>query len=136
MSALGRVVRSGVGRRKLQTAVMTLTTLMAVTACVLAAGLLVASQAPFEHAFDAQKGADLGVQFDGSKATAAQVAATAPRAPGSAGSRCPGRSPSAWPIRWPVRCGPRPSPPRCSSAPSRSPSRSGSAPRSAMSRPR
>jgi putative ABC transport system permease protein len=77
MSALGRVVRAGVGRRKVQTAVMALTTLMAVTACVLAAGLLVASRSPFEQAFKAQNGADLAVQFDGSKATAAQAAATA-----------------------------------------------------------
>jgi putative ABC transport system permease protein len=76
MSALGRVVRSGVGRRKLQTAVMALTMLVAVAACVLAAGLLVASRAPFEQAFNSQNGADLGVQFDGGKATAAEVAAT------------------------------------------------------------
>jgi putative ABC transport system permease protein len=77
MSALGKVVRAGVGRRRVQTLVMTLTTMMAVTASVLAAGLLVASQAPFDHAFAKQKGAHLTAQFDGAKVTAAQVAATA-----------------------------------------------------------
>ena len=49
---LGRVVRAGVGRRRVQTVVMTLTTLLAVTASVLAVGLVVASSAPFQHAFD------------------------------------------------------------------------------------
>jgi putative ABC transport system permease protein len=77
MGALGKVVRAGVGRRRVQTLVMMLTTMMAVTASVLAAGLLVASHAPFDHAFDRQKGAHVTARFDGSKATAAQVAATA-----------------------------------------------------------
>ena len=77
MSALGRVVRSGVGRRRVQTVVMALTTMLAVTASVLAVGLLVASRAPFEHAFSRQRGAHLSAMFDGTKATGAQVAATA-----------------------------------------------------------
>ncbi|MFE2426773.1 FtsX-like permease family protein [Streptomyces sp. NPDC059373] len=77
MTAPGRVVRAGVGRRRVQTAVMILTTLMAVTASVLAAGLLLASQAPFDRAFARQQGAHLTGQFDGSKVTASAVAATA-----------------------------------------------------------
>jgi putative ABC transport system permease protein len=77
MSPLGKVVRAGVGRRRVQTVVMMLTTMMAVTASVLAAGLLVASQAPFDHAFAKQNGAHLTAQFDATKVTAAQVAATA-----------------------------------------------------------
>ncbi|QJT02331.1 ABC transporter permease [Streptomyces asoensis] len=77
MSALGRVVRAGVGRRRVQTAVMIMTTLMAVTASVLAAGLLVASQAPFDHAFARQHGAHLTARFDGAKVTAAELTATA-----------------------------------------------------------
>ncbi|MFD9430363.1 FtsX-like permease family protein [Streptomyces sp. NPDC060002] len=76
MSALGRVVRAGVGRRRVQTAVMIMTTLMAVTASVLAAGLLVASQAPFDHAFARQHGAHLTARFDGAKVTAAELTAT------------------------------------------------------------
>jgi putative ABC transport system permease protein len=77
MSALGTVVRAGVGRRRVQTLVMALTTLLAVSASVLGAGLLVASQAPFDHAFIRQNGAHLTAQFDPAKATAAQIAATA-----------------------------------------------------------
>lgn len=77
MSALGRVVRAGVGRRRVQTAVMIMTTLMAVTASVLAAGLLVASRAPFDHAFAQQHGAHLTARFDGAKVTADELAATA-----------------------------------------------------------
>ncbi len=76
MSALGRVVRAGVGRRRVQTLVMTLTTLTAVTASVLGAGLLVVSQAPFDHAFNQQNGAHLAVVFDASKATGSQLTAT------------------------------------------------------------
>jgi putative ABC transport system permease protein len=77
MSALGKVVRAGVGRRRVQTVVMVLTTMMAVTASIMAGGLVVASQAPFDHAFARQHGAHLTGRFDGGKATQAQVAATA-----------------------------------------------------------
>jgi putative ABC transport system permease protein len=77
MSALSRVVRSGVGRRRVPTIVIGLATMMAVTATVLAAMLLVASNAPFTHAFDTQRGAHLVVRFDAQKVTAEQLAATA-----------------------------------------------------------
>ncbi|MDH6709898.1 putative ABC transport system permease protein [Kitasatospora sp. MAA19] len=77
MSALGKVVRSGVGRRRVQSLVMALTTFAAVTSSVLSLGLLAIVQAPFDHAFKARNGAHLSVQFDSSKATAAQAAATA-----------------------------------------------------------
>ena len=70
---LGRIVRSGVGRRRVQTVVMTLTTLLAVTASVLAAGLLVASSAPFQHSFDRQRGAHLTAAFDSATVTEAQA---------------------------------------------------------------
>ena len=74
---LGKIVRAGVGRRRVQTVVMTLTTLLAVTASVLAAGLMVASSAPFQHTFDRLHGAHLIASFDPAKATEADVAATA-----------------------------------------------------------
>ncbi|WP_164836230.1 ABC transporter permease, partial [Actinacidiphila soli] len=77
MSALGRVMRAGVRRRRVQTAVTGLAAMMAVTASVLGGSLLVASNAPFDHAFARQNGAHLTVQFDPSKATADQVRATA-----------------------------------------------------------
>ncbi|MGH8891423.1 MAG: FtsX-like permease family protein [Acidothermaceae bacterium] len=76
MSALARVVRGGVTRRKVQTLVMALTALFAVTASVMAAGLLVASNAPFDHAFAKQHGPHLVAVFDGSKATPAKLDAT------------------------------------------------------------
>lgn len=76
MSALGRVVRSGVGRRRVQTVVIGLSTTMAVTAAVLGGSLLVASTAPFDSAFAAQHGAHLSVAFDAGKVTAARLAAS------------------------------------------------------------
>ena len=77
MSALGKVVRSGVGRRRVQTLVMALTTFTAVMSSVLSLGMLTAVQAPFDHAFNTRNGAHLAVQFDGSKVTAAQTATAA-----------------------------------------------------------
>jgi putative ABC transport system permease protein len=90
MSALGKVVRAGVGRRRVQTLVITLTTLLAVAASVLAASLIVASQAPFDRAFSRQHGAHLLAQFDGAKVTAAEVAGTA-KAAGVTATAVPGR---------------------------------------------
>ncbi|MEQ4300006.1 FtsX-like permease family protein [Plantactinospora sp. B6F1] len=77
MSALGGVVRSGVGRRRVQTLVVALVVMIAVTAGVLGGSLMVASSAPFDRAFDQQHGAHLTAQFDGSKVTAAQLSASA-----------------------------------------------------------
>ncbi|MEE4542951.1 FtsX-like permease family protein [Streptomyces sp. V4-01] len=77
MSALGRVVRAGVGRRRVQSVVMALTTMTAVAASIMAGALVIVSQAPFDHAFGRQHGAHLTGSFDGRKATFAQVAATA-----------------------------------------------------------
>ncbi|HEY0537949.1 MAG TPA: ABC transporter permease [Actinoallomurus sp.] len=76
MSALGRVVRSGVGRRRVQTLVVALTTLMAVASAVVAGSLMVASSAPFDHAFARQHGPHLITQVDGARASTAQLAAT------------------------------------------------------------
>jgi len=71
---LGRVIRSGVRRQRVQTAVIVLVSAAAVTASVLGAGLLVASRAPFDRAFTDQHGAHLSVQ---AKGPADQLAATA-----------------------------------------------------------
>jgi putative ABC transport system permease protein len=76
-TGLGPVVRAGVGRRRVQTVVMTLTTLLAVAASVLAVGLIVASSAPFRDAFDRLHGAHLATAFDPAKVTAAQLTGTA-----------------------------------------------------------
>ncbi|MGV9879259.1 ABC transporter permease [Streptomyces sp. NPDC003006] len=74
MSALGKVVRSGVGRRRVQTLVIGLATMMAVAASILCGSLLVVSGAPFADAFAEQHGAHLSVQFDAGKVTAGQLA--------------------------------------------------------------
>ncbi|GAB3976457.1 FtsX-like permease family protein [Plantactinospora veratri] len=77
MSALGGVIRSGVGRRRVQTVVIGLVVMIAVTAAVLGGSLMVASTAPFERAFTQQRGAHLTAQFDGTRSTAAQLSASA-----------------------------------------------------------
>ncbi|HEY3610488.1 MAG TPA: FtsX-like permease family protein [Pseudonocardiaceae bacterium] len=77
MSALSRVIRAGVARRRWQTVVLVLTTTMAVTAAVLAAGLLVAAQAPFATAFAHQRGAQLTARFDATTVSGDQAGATA-----------------------------------------------------------
>ncbi|WP_406433007.1 ABC transporter permease [Streptomyces sp. NBC_00631] len=77
MSALLRVVGSGMTRRRTQTLVVVLATLLAVTASVLAGALLAASRAPFDHAFARQHGAQLTAQFDARRVTTARLAASA-----------------------------------------------------------
>ena len=74
--ALGRVVRSGVGRRRVQTVVIAVATMMAVAAAVIAGSLVVASNAPFDHAFAKQHGAHLTAQFDPARVSAARLKAT------------------------------------------------------------
>jgi len=80
MSALGRVVRGGIRRRRVQVVVIALTVAMAVTAAVLGGSLLVASRAPFETAFAAQRGAHLTAWFDAATVGPDRLSAT-----GSAG---------------------------------------------------
>ncbi|MFI0965914.1 ABC transporter permease [Streptomyces sp. NPDC021080] len=74
--ALGRVVRSGVGRRRVQTLVIAVATMMAVASAVVAGSLMVATNAPFDHAFAKQHGAHLTAEFDPGRASAAQLAGT------------------------------------------------------------
>ncbi|MFD9902782.1 FtsX-like permease family protein [Streptomyces sp. NPDC059063] len=73
---LGRVVRSGVGRRRVQTVVIALATMMAVASAVVAGALIVASDAPFDHAFARQRGAHLTAQFDPARTSTAQLKGT------------------------------------------------------------
>ncbi|WP_435222114.1 ABC transporter permease [Streptomyces sp. Tue6028] len=74
--ALGRVVRSGVGRRRVQTLVIAVATMMAVASAVVAGSLMVATNAPFDHAFARQHGAHLTAEFDPDRVSAAQLAST------------------------------------------------------------
>ena len=76
MSALGKVVRAGVGRRRVQTVIVVLATLMAVTASILGGSLLVASSAPYDDAFARQHGAHLVAQFETTAVTTKQVRAS------------------------------------------------------------
>ncbi|MFJ9840315.1 FtsX-like permease family protein [Kitasatospora sp. NPDC101155] len=76
MSALGRVVRAGVRRRRTQSVAVGLAAMVATTCSVLGGSLLVASQAPFDQAFDGQHGAHLTARFDGTRVSADQLAAT------------------------------------------------------------
>ncbi|GAA3942156.1 ABC transporter permease [Actinoplanes auranticolor] len=76
MSTLGRAVRAGAGRHRVQTVVITMVVLIAVTSAVLGGSLLVASRAPFDRAFGQQQGAHLTAQF-GPAATVAQLTSSA-----------------------------------------------------------
>ena len=75
-SALSRVVRSGVSRRRVQTVVIVIATMMAVASAVVAGSLMVAAAAPFDHAFTQQRGAHITAQFDPAKVSTARLAAT------------------------------------------------------------
>lgn len=86
--AMGRVVRSGVDRRRVQTVVIAVATMMAVASAVVAGSLMVAAAAPFDHAFGKQQGAHITAQFDPAKVSAAQLAKTG-KLPGVAASAGP-----------------------------------------------
>ncbi|HEY2509177.1 MAG TPA: FtsX-like permease family protein [Streptosporangiaceae bacterium] len=71
-----RVAAGGMARRRVQTVVIGLVLLVSCLASVLALGLVVESQSPFDHAFAAQRGADVTAVINSSRASAAQLAAT------------------------------------------------------------
>ncbi|MFE5791106.1 FtsX-like permease family protein [Streptomyces sp. NPDC056503] len=91
MSALGTVVRAGVRRRRVQTLVIALATMMAVAASVLGGSLLAVSGAPFDDAFARQRGAHLSVRFDAGKVGAGPLSGTA-RAEGVSAAAGPFRT--------------------------------------------
>ncbi|MFI8952856.1 ABC transporter permease [Streptomyces sp. NPDC053750] len=95
--ALGRVVRSGVSRRRVQTMVIAVATMMAVASAVVAGSLMVAAAAPFDHAFGKQQGAHITAQFDPAKASAGDLAKTG-KLPGVAASAGPYLSTSVRPV--------------------------------------
>ncbi|MEU3791351.1 FtsX-like permease family protein [Streptomyces fructofermentans] len=74
--ALGRVVRSGVGRRRVQTLVIAVATMMAVASAVVAGSLMVATNAPFDRAFAQQHGAHLTAEFDPERVSDDRLGAT------------------------------------------------------------
>ncbi|NEE20687.1 ABC transporter permease [Streptomyces sp. SID7499] len=64
MSAVWRASRAAVKRRRLQTFVIGLVVLCSTTTILLALGLLDAASAPFDRAFDQQRGAHTAATFD------------------------------------------------------------------------
>lgn len=72
----GRIRLGRVGRRRVQTLVMTLSVLMAVASAVVAGSLMVSASAPFDTAFARQHGSQLTAQFDASRTTSDRIAAT------------------------------------------------------------
>jgi putative ABC transport system permease protein len=73
--AVGRAVRGGLGRRRVQAAVICLVLLASTAASVLALGLIADSSAPFDHAFATQRGADVTAAMS-PRVPSAELAAT------------------------------------------------------------
>ena len=71
-----RAARSGLTGRRVQAIVIGLVVLVSTAASTLALGLLVDSNAPFDHAFAAQRGAHVAAAVDVTRASAARLAAT------------------------------------------------------------
>jgi putative ABC transport system permease protein len=74
-----RAARFAVRRRRLQTSIIALVLLLSTATIVMAMGLLTTVDGPYDRAFAQQSGAHLTVGYDASKATPAQVAASASR---------------------------------------------------------
>ncbi|KAB2345171.1 ABC transporter permease [Actinomadura rudentiformis] len=91
MKAVWQAAQFAVRRRKLQTSIIALVLLLSTATVVLALGLLVTVDGPYDKAFAQQHGAHLMVSYDPAKATAAQVAASASR-PGVTAAGGPYRS--------------------------------------------
>jgi putative ABC transport system permease protein len=81
VSAIWRAARGGLGGRRLQAVIIGLVVLAATAASSLALGMLADAHSPFDHAFAAQRGADVTVTVDSRAASAAQLG-TAAKVPG------------------------------------------------------
>ncbi|MFF4016163.1 FtsX-like permease family protein [Streptomyces sp. NPDC001843] len=81
MRAVWKAARAAVRRRRLQTLVIWLVTLVSTGSIVVALGLVDAASAPFERVFGAQHGPHVVAEFDRGKATNAQLT-NASRKPG------------------------------------------------------
>src|SRR5690349_24122476 len=73
--------RTGLTGRRVQTSVIGLVLLVSTAAATLALGLLVDSNAPFDHAFAAQRGAHVAAAVNAARASGDRLAATT-RLPG------------------------------------------------------
>jgi putative ABC transport system permease protein len=81
VKAVIRAARGGLGARRLQAVIIGLVVLAATAASTLALGMLADAHSPFDHAFAAQRGANITATVDSSRTTPAQLAATT-RLPG------------------------------------------------------
>jgi putative ABC transport system permease protein len=79
MRAVVKAVFAAVRRRRLQTTVLGVVILLSSTTSLLALGLLVASNGPFDQAFTQQNGAHASASFDAAKVSAAELTATTGR---------------------------------------------------------
>jgi len=77
MRAIRTALRGGLAGRRVQALAIGLVLLASAAASTLAAGLLAASNAPFDRAFAAQHGADAALTVNAAKASAGELAATA-----------------------------------------------------------
>jgi putative ABC transport system permease protein len=77
MRAIRTALHGGLAGRRVQALAIGLVLLASAAASTLAAGLLAASDAPFDHAFAAQHGADAALAVNAAKAPAGELAATA-----------------------------------------------------------
>src|SRR5262245_33242778 len=84
--AVGKAIGAAVRRRRLQTLVIGTVVLLSTTTAVLALGLIVASDAPFDHAFARQSGGHVTASFDARLVAGAALAATAARPGVTAGA--------------------------------------------------
>ncbi|GGQ48214.1 ABC transporter permease [Couchioplanes azureus] len=75
MSAVWRVARAAVRRRRLQTLVVGLVSVLSTATVTVALALLTAASGPFDAAFDRQHGAHLVAAFDAGKVSAGQLGA-------------------------------------------------------------
>ena len=71
-----RAVSGGVTRRKVQTVVIFTVLLVSTASATLGLGLLLDSNAPFQHAFAAQRGAEVTASIDATRAASGQLAST------------------------------------------------------------
>src|ERR1700728_2461803 len=71
-----RAMRGGLTRRRVQAAVIGVVLLVSTAASVLGLALAVDSNAPFDHAFAAQRGADATATVDSAAASPRELAAT------------------------------------------------------------
>ena len=77
MSAVWRVARAAVRRRKLQTFVIAVVVALSAMLSVVALGLLVAASGPFDQAYARLRGAHLVASFDAGQVTAERLTAAA-----------------------------------------------------------